>query len=126
MTTMVHFESGGAQYCLPVEATRGVRVATGLVALPVPRDDVAGIVPGDPPLTVIAPLGAGGRQVLVVESQGKTFGLLVDLVTGLGKVEAGDICGAPDGQHRNLVCGTITNGERLVLVTDPVALAGRL
>jgi chemotaxis signal transduction protein len=103
-----------------------VRVATGLVALPVPRDDVAGIVPGDPPLTVIAPLGAGGRQVLVVESQGKTFGLLVDLVTGLGKVEAGDICGPPDGQHRNLVCGTITNGETLVLVTDPVALAGRL
>jgi chemotaxis signal transduction protein len=126
MKTMVHFESGGTAYCLPVDAARGVRPATGLVALPAPGTDVAGIVPGDPPLTVIAPLGGGGNQVLVVESLGKTFGLLVDSVTGLRRVADAEIRTAPDGQERALVCGTITNGEELVMVTDPAALAGRL
>jgi hypothetical protein len=29
MTTMVCFESGGVSYCVPVEATRAVRPATG-------------------------------------------------------------------------------------------------
>jgi chemotaxis signal transduction protein len=126
MKTMVHFESGGTAYCLPVDAARGVRPATGLVPLPAPGTDVAGIVPGDPPLTVIAPLGGGGNQVLVVESLGKTFGLLVDSVTGLRRVADAEIRTAPDGQERALVCGTITNGEELVMVTDPAALAGRL
>jgi chemotaxis signal transduction protein len=126
MKTMVHFESGGTAYCLPVDAARGVRPATGLVPLPAPGTDVAGIVPGDPPLTVIAPLGGGGNQVLVVESLGKTFGLLVDSVTGLRRVADAEIRTAPDGQERPLVCGTITNGEELVMVTDPAALAGRL
>jgi chemotaxis signal transduction protein len=126
MKTMVHFESGGTAYCLPVDAARGVRPATGLVRLPAPGTDVAGIVPGDPPLTVIAPLGGGGNQVLVVESLGKTFGLLVDSVTGLRRVADAEIRTAPDGQERALVCGTITNGEELVMVTDPAALAGRL
>jgi chemotaxis signal transduction protein len=64
--------------------------------------------------------------VLVVESLGKTFGLLVDSVTGLRRVADAEIRTAPDGQERALVCGTITNGEELVMVTDPAALAGRL
>src|SRR4051794_15257801 len=100
MTTMVHFRSAGAAYCLPVQAARGVRPATGLLALPAPGTDVAGIIPGDPPLTVIAPLGGTGHQILVVESVGKTFGLLVDTVTGLRRVADSEICGAPDGQQR--------------------------
>jgi chemotaxis signal transduction protein len=126
MTTMVHFQSAGTAYCLPVQATRGVRPAAGLVALPAPGSDVAGIVPGDPPLTVIAPLGGARNQVLVLESEGKTFGLLVDVVTGLRWVADAEIQTAPHGQERALVCGTITVDKELVMITDPAALAGRL
>jgi CheW-like domain len=126
VTTMVWFKSGGATYCMPVAATRGVRLSASLVGLPAPGTDVAGIIPGDPPLTVIAPLGAGGSQILVVEAGDMTFGLLVDAVTGLRRVAEQDIRSAPQGQHEPLVCGTVDDGDDLVLVTDPAALAGRL
>lgn len=126
MTTMVCFASAGADYCLPVEAARAVRPARGMITLPAGRPDVTGIIPGDPPLTVISVLGPGGNQILVVEADGKRFGLLVDAVSGLRRVEEADIRPAPDGQARPLVSGTIDVGDRLVLVADPVALAERL
>lgn len=126
MTTMVCFHSAGSAYCLPVESTRAVRRLTGMISLPAPGVDIAGIIPGDPPLTVIAPLGAGGTHVLVVQAGEKIFGLLVDAVTGLRRITDADISPAPDGQGRQLVCGTIDAGGQLVLVADPAALAGRL
>jgi chemotaxis signal transduction protein len=126
MTTMVHFRSGGSAYCLPVDVTRGVRRATGLVRLPAPARDVAGIVPGEPPLTVIAPRGSDGEHVLVLEAGGAVFGLLVDTVTGLRRIAEEQMGAAPAGQDRELVRGTVTVDDGLVLVADPVALAGRL
>ena len=117
MTTMVCFESAGTAYCIPVQATRAVRRTAGMVALPAPGPDIAGILPGKPPLTV---------QVLVVEAGEKTFGLLVDTVPGLRRITDTDISPPPAGQGRALVCGTIDTGDQLVLVTDPSALAGRL
>lgn len=126
MTTMVCFHSAGATYCLPVEATRAVRLSTGIVALPAPAADVAGLMPGDPPLTVIGALGTGGGQVLVIHAADKTFGLLVDSVLGLRKIADDEIHAAPDGQDRPLICGTIGTGADVVLVADPTALAGRL
>ena len=126
MTTMVCFSAAGAAYCLPVGAARAVRPADGVVALPAARPDVTGIVPGDPPLTVISPLGAGGRQILVVEAGEKRFGLLVDAVSGLRRVDDADIRHTPGGQDRMLVSGTIDAGDGLILVADPVALAERL
>jgi chemotaxis signal transduction protein len=126
MTMMVCFQSAGAAYCLPVGAARAVRPAAGLVALPAPASDVVGIMPGDPPLTVFAPLGRGGAQILVVESGERTFGLLVDAVTGLRRIADADIHAAPGGQDRPLVCGTVDSQGELVLLTDPSALAGRL
>lgn len=126
MTTMVCFRSGGAAYCIPVQATRAVRRITGMIALPAPGPDIAGIIPGDPPMTVISPLGTGGSHVLIVEAGDKTFGLLVDAVTGLKRIADADISPPPAGQDRALVSGTIDAGGQLVLVTDPDALAGRL
>ena len=126
MTKMVRFQSSGATYCLPVAATRAVRVSTGMVTLPAPGTDVAGIIPGNPPLTVIAPLGTGGTQILVIEADDKTFGLLVDTVIGLQQIADCDIHPAPSGQDRPLICGTVESGSELVLVADPAALAGRL
>jgi chemotaxis signal transduction protein len=126
MTTMVCFESGGVAYCVPVEATRAVRPATGIVALPAPRPDIAGMIPGPPPLTVISVLGASGGQILVMETSGATFGLLVDSVSGLRRIADADIHPAPDGQDRALVSGTIDSNGDLVFVTDPDAFAARL
>jgi len=123
---MVCFEASGASYCLSVGATRAVLRSAGMVALPAPEPDVAGIIPGDPPLTVLAPLGTGGTYILLVQSGERTFGLQVDAVTGLRRVEDAAIHRAPDGQRRELVSGTIDAWGELVLVTDPDALAARL
>jgi len=126
MTTMVCFQAAGAAYCLPLEAARSVCRSDALVRLPDPAADVAGIIPGDPPLTVISPLHADGRHILVIEAGDTTFGLLVDLVTGLQRFEDGAIRPAPQGQSRPLVSGTLDADNHLVLVADPLALAGRL
>jgi len=130
MTTVVCFEAGGDAYCLPVESTRGVRRADGIVSLPAPRADVAGIVAGDPPLTVIATLGRsrrGSGQILVIETADKTFGLLVDAVTGLRRIDPSRVNDAPDGQaEQPLVSGTIDVDGRLLLIADADAIGARL
>ncbi|MCF4123142.1 chemotaxis protein CheW [Antribacter sp. KLBMP9083] len=126
MTTMVCFQAAGAAYCLPLQAARSVRTTADLVSLPDPAADVAGIIPGDPPLTVISPLENDGRHILVIEANGKTFGLLVDVVTGIRQVESADIRPAPKGQGRPLVAGTFDTDGHLVFVADPTALAERL
>ena len=56
----------------------------------------------------------------------KSFGLLVDLVTGLERFDDANLRPAPDGQDRELVSGTLESGGRLVFVADPSALAARL
>ncbi|MDT4951424.1 MAG: purine-binding chemotaxis protein CheW [Pseudonocardiales bacterium] len=123
---MVYFEAAGARYCLPVQVTRSVRIADEMIALPDPAVDVAGIIPGDPPLTVISPLRSNGTHVLVIEADGKTFGLLVDAVTGLRRIDDADIRPAPQGQDRPLISGTLDTGGSLVLVADPSVLASQL
>ena len=127
MTTMVCFTAAGNAYCLPVGAVRSVGTTDGMVELPDPAHDVTGILPGNPSLTVISPLGAGGSRMLVVEAGDTIFGLLVDEVTGLKKIQEADIRSAPRGQDRSLVSGTLDPDEGpLLLVVDAVALAGRL
>ena len=126
MTAMLCFHTAGSTYCMPVKATRAVRTTTGMRILPAARPDVAGIVPGDPPLTVISPLGGAGGQIIVVQTADQTFGLLVDEVTGLRQIDAADICRAPAGQQHAMVSGTIDADGELVLIADPVALAARL
>jgi chemotaxis signal transduction protein len=111
---------------MPVRATRSVRRTAGMITLPAPDPEIAGVLPGKPPLTVISSLGGGGTHVLVVDTGDKTFGLLVDVVTGLRHISDSDITPAPAGQHRPLVCGTIHTGDHLVLVTDPDALGAGL
>ena len=123
---MVCFTAANAEYCLPVQAARGVRPVDGLILLPDPNPDVAGMIPGDPPLTVISPLHGDRGHILLIEAGGKTFGLLVDVVTGLRRIDDADIGPPPDGQKNPLVSGTLHTDGRLILVADPLALAGHL
>jgi chemotaxis signal transduction protein len=126
MTTMVCFTADRAEYCLPIQAARSVRTADEMVSLPHPSPDVAGMLPGDPPLTVISPLHSERGHILVIEAGDKTFGLLVDAVTGLRRIDDADLGPPPEGQGRPLVSGTLYSDGRMVLVADPYALAGQL
>ena len=126
MTTMVCFTAANAEYCLPVQAARSVRTTDGMISLPNSNPDVAGMIPGDPPLTVISPLHGDRGHILIIQAGDKTFGLLVDAVTGLRRIDDADIGPAPEGQNRPLISGALHTGGRLVLVTDPFALAGQL
>jgi chemotaxis signal transduction protein len=121
MKTMVTFCAAGATYCLPVEATRAVRSSVGMVALPAPNTNVAGLLPGDPPLTVVSPFGSDGGHILVLQEGDTTYGLLVDTVTGLENIDESDIRPAPQGQQQALVSGSITINGQLVLLTDAIA-----
>jgi chemotaxis signal transduction protein len=123
---MVRFTAAKAEYCLPVQAARSVLTTEGMISLPDPNPDVAGVMPGDPPLTVISPLHGEYGQILVLQVGGKTFGLLVDLVTGLQRVDDAEIGPPPDGQNRPLISGTLHSGGRLVMIADPFALIGQL
>jgi len=126
VTTMVCFRAADAEYCLPVQAARSVRTVDGMISLPDPNPDVAGMIPGSPPLTVISPLHSTRGHILIIQAGNKTFGLLVDAVTGLQRIDDADIGPPPEGQNRPLISGTVHTGGRLVLIADPSALAGHL
>lgn len=126
MRTVIEFRAHGDAYCLPVEAARAVRSAVGMIALPAPGHNVAGLLPGDPPLTVLSPFGSEGDHVIVVQVEGHEYGLLVDSVTGLRRVDEDDIRAAPRGQARALVSGSVSIDGELVLLTDPTAVAAGL
>lgn len=123
---MVCFRAGDTSYCVPVLATRAVRTTAGILSMPWTRRGVTGIIPGTPALTVICPLVEGGSHVLIICTPTKTFGLQVDAVSSLIRVEDSEIGPAPDGQARNLVSGTAERDGQLLLVADPQALAGLL
>ena len=96
---MVCFRTGEGRFALPVESTLSVRTIEGLVDLPSPRADIVGLLPGDPPLSVLASLGSGGDHVLVVISDDVRFGLHVLEVLGVRRFEDDKIGPPPKGQH---------------------------
>jgi chemotaxis signal transduction protein len=126
MVTVVHFRTGSGHYCVPVGDALAVRSASGLVPLPMPRPGVVGILPAEQPIPVLSVLGSGRGHVLVLTAEGQTFGLLVEEVTGLSRIDPAEIRVAPEGQAESLVSGVISRDDGLVLVADPAALAGRL
>ncbi len=123
MKTMVQFEVSGSAYCLPVESTRAVRSSVGMVALPAPRPNVAGLLPGDPPLTVMQPLGPGGHQIIVMQVGRCAVRPPGRGGDGIARIDETTIREAPRGQDQELVSGSIDIDGRLVLLTDPLAVA---
>jgi chemotaxis signal transduction protein len=123
---MVCFRTSQGQFALPVESTLAVRTMDGLVDLPAPRADIVGLLPGDPPLSVLSTLGAGGDHVLVVISDDVRYGLNVLEVLGVRRFEDDEVGPPPKGQQGGLIAGTLHGSDELVLVADARALAGRL
>ena len=123
---MVCFRTVDGRYALPVESTLSVRKMEGMVNLPLPRPDVIGVLPGNPPLTVLTSLGAGGDHVLIVETPDVQYAIQVLEVLGIRRFDDGQVGPPPDGQADGIICGTLDGAEELTLVVDPRALAARL
>src|SRR4051812_7664683 len=114
--TLVRFRTGRGLFAVPVEQTRGVRPVSGLVPMPSPRPDVAGVVPDElGALTVLTTLGPGRNHVLVLDAGGHTFGLFVEEVTGLVRLDDEEIGSPPPGQDGDVVTGVVSAPEGLVL-----------
>lgn len=126
MRTMVCFRTAQGRFALPVESTLSVRTIEGLVNLPAPRADIVGVLPGDPPLSVLAALGTGGDHVLVVISTDVRYGLQVIEVLGVQRFDDDQIGPPPRGQEGGLIAGTLYGTGELTLVADAQALAARL
>jgi chemotaxis signal transduction protein len=125
MTTVVSFRSGGQDWAVALERVQRVLGARGLLALPDPRPGVAGLLHRDgSTVTVVSPLGAGRGQVLVLDGDGTSIGLLVDEVVGIERVPQ-EAAAPPAGQRSPLVAGVLA-GTRPLLLLDVGALSGWL
>ena len=120
------FRTAAGRYALPIESTLSVRKIEGMVTLPAPRSDVLGVLPGDPPLSVLTSLGAGGEHVLIIETHDVRYGLQVLEVFGIRHFADDQIGPPPGGQVDGLISGTVDGAEELTLVVDARALAARL
>ncbi len=128
MRTLVRFRTGTHAYAVAVERVREVRTGEGLMELPAARPDVAGLLRdnGDA-LTVLTALGSSrdSDKVLLLTGADRTFGLLVEEVTGVVTVK-GDIGPPPAGQDDGVISGVFSTDDELVLVVDVDALGKRL
>lgn len=126
MTTLVCFRHAECWYGIPVGVTRAVHSAAGVIPLPQPRAGVVGVMPGGDPISVLAPFGAGGGRVLVVEHDRVSFGIAVDDVTGLVRVDDAEFTAPPAGQAEPVISATVQHDGKLLLLADPAALARQL
>jgi len=125
--SVVHFQTASGDYAADVDHVREVRTTAGMLPLPAPREGVAGILPADSEaLTVLTVLGTGGKRVLVLDDDGRQFGLLVENVVRVIAVADDTIDGPPDGQETEVVSGVIRAAGGMILLLDVRALARTL
>jgi chemotaxis signal transduction protein len=125
MTTVVSFRSGGQDWAVALDRVQRVLAARGLLPYPDPKPGVAGLVYRDgDTVPVVSPLGAASGQVLVLDDNGTSIGLLVDEVIGIVRVQ-GEAGPAPPGQRSPLVAGVLAGTSPLLLL-DVAALTGWL
>jgi chemotaxis signal transduction protein len=125
MTTVVSFRSGGQDWAVALDRVQRVLAARGLLPFPDPRPGVAGLLYRDgDTVPVVSPLGAASGQVLVLDDNGTSIGLLVDEVVGIERVP-GETGPPPAGQRSPLVAGVLA-GTNPLLLLDVAALTGWL
>jgi chemotaxis signal transduction protein len=125
MKPMVRFRAqGGGHYAVPVQDVRQVRVTDHLSLLPSGREGVAGLIrQGDVAMPVLSVLGSDGDRLLVLEVDGRRFGLLVEEVSGVADVDEQRLGPPPEGQAGTLVTGVLDLGQDMALVIDAGLLA---
>ena len=125
MTTVVSFRSGGQDWAVALDRVQRVLAARGLLPYPDPKPGVAGLLYRDgDTVPVVSPLGAASGQVLVLDDNGTSIGLLVDEVVGIERVP-GETGPPPPGQRSPLVAGVLA-GTNPLLLLDVAALTGWL
>ena len=125
MTTVVSFRSGGQNWAVALDRVQRVLAARGLLPFPDPKPGVAGLLYRDgDTVPVVSPLGAASGQVLVLDDNGTSIGLLVDEVVGIERVQ-GETGPPPAGQRSPLVAGVLAGTSPLLLL-DVAALTGWL
>jgi chemotaxis signal transduction protein len=98
---------------------REVCEAPGVTTLPSARPAVTGLVRrGGRSLSVLAPFG-DGRYVVIVETEGAAFGLVVQEVLGVVRVAEADIEPAPAGQMDAWVVGVVAQDDGQDLLISP-------
>ena len=124
MRPMLRFRAQGGHYAVPVEDVRRVRTREGLSLLPQGREGVAGLVMHDDlALPVLSVLGSDGDRLLVLEADGRRFGLLVEEVSGVAEIDERRMGPPPEGQAGSLVTGVLDSDEDIALVIDASELA---
>ena len=127
MKSVVRFRTGDGEFAVPVEHAREVLATAGLTPLPSPQPDVAGLLERDGvALTVLSALGAGTSHVLVLDAGHKPFGLLVEEVLGVERIDESSVSPPPAGQRGTVVSGVLDTNHGMVLLVDVADLAGRL
>jgi chemotaxis signal transduction protein len=125
VTTVVSFRSGGQDWAVALDRVQRVLAPRGLLPVPDPKPGVAGLLYRDgDTVPVVSPLGAASGQVLVLEDNGTSIGLLVDEVVGIERVQ-GEAGPPPAGQRSPLVAGVLA-GRNPLLLLDVAALTGWL
>ncbi len=126
MRSVVRFRTGDGHYAVPVEQAREVLNPSGLAPLPSPQPGVAGLLERDgSALTVVTALGAGDQHVLVLDAGDRPFGLLVEEVLGVDRIDEATVAPRPAGQRDPLIAGVVESGHGMVLLVDVAILAGR-
>jgi chemotaxis signal transduction protein len=124
---VVRFRAGDERYAVDLAHVVRVEAPGNLRALPDARPGVLGLLPGAEAVPVVAALGEGGRRVLVLEAQGKRFGLAVQEVSEVSVVAEVDLFPAPEGQEAGVVLRVVREGgETQSLLIDPAILLTRL
>ena len=126
MIAMVQFRAAGARYAIPVRDVLQVRQAAQMSALPAARAGVAGVIrQGGAALPVLSVLDGAGAQVLLLETGGRGYGLLVEAVSAIVEVDERQLGPPPEGQDGGLVTGVLDAGPELLLVLDAASLGAR-
>lgn len=128
---LMAFMAGGQEFCIDIMAIREIRGWTAATPLPKTPGYMMGVINlrGTilPILDLSARLGLGacepsGRNVIMVVQIGsRAVGLLVDAVSEIIMVKAGDIQPAPSvamDEMKALIIGIIPVGDRLLSLLD--------
>jgi chemotaxis signal transduction protein len=123
MRTVLSFLSAGGRYAVPVEHCREVRPVAEVTPLPTLRDGVIGLLRWrEHALSVVAPLGPCGNHVIVLDTGGDPFGLLVDEVVGVVRLDPATVGEAPRGQQDPLIEAAARSDGELLFLVDAVAV----
>lgn len=119
MNVMVCFTTAQGSFAIPVEQVRHIFPAAGLAELPDARPHIAGLLrPEAEALPVLSVLGQGGEHILHLDDGHREFGLLVDQVTGVHRLDVAIVRPAPEGQRDELVSGVVQSAGEARLLVD--------